>query len=146
MEYCKDFKYFTEIEELQKKGIDLPNLQTPNQKEAYRWCFDYEHKNNHLPVYKQQPLRLIKDNEKDTLTTSGFALSCYETKELSIEKYKKVLKINKNFSKIAGNSVSFVLLKNNDGKITDSNNEKHFDLYEYVNFEPNKEFKIIEKL
>ena len=68
----KRFKYHFEMKILLDMGIELPvSLLIPNKLDAYRWVFADDSSRNHLPVYIQQPQRIINKQHKNQLNTSG---------------------------------------------------------------------------
>ena len=60
----EDFKYGEEINVLLEKGVQMPSLYNITNKQAYRYVFSSENINNHKPVYKQNPKRVITDTNK----------------------------------------------------------------------------------
>lgn len=146
-EIIENLKYKTEISELIAEGINIPNeLVTPNDFEAYRWIFDHENKSNHIPIYKQHPQRFIKDTEKKELTTSGYALSCFNSEYNAENTFNKFSKSFPNFWKLVGNSISKGIIREPDGRLTHPSNTGHFDLYEFVECNLNHTFVLIKKL
>lgn len=140
-------KYKDDILILVNSGAEMPNLLEPNCLETFRYAFSEPNPNNHLPVYKQNPLRLIQDREKGRLGASGLALSCFDNEEKAISQYRKFLKSNKNFAKLVGDSMSKGILQNEVGRITTINQEtRHFDFYEFEDFIANNCFIITNSL
>lgn len=137
-----DFKYRKEIEELINGGIQLPPLYPIDNKLAYRFVFSTNSEKNHIPVYKQNPRRVITAAENNKLTTSGFALSCFENEGKAIEKFNILKGSMRNIALAIGDSLSFGVLVNSDGLITNANAESHFDLYEYKDCDLSKKFTV----
>ena len=142
MEIEHIFKYQVELDNLKERGIMLPLLKSPVNKSALRYVFVSEHRNNHKPVYIHSPQRMIGGG----LSTSGFALSCFETYEGAIGRYRKLLKSNKNIYKSVGNALCSGVLNEGDGLISETGGFTHFDLYEFQKCDLSSKFAIIEKL
>jgi hypothetical protein len=142
-----DFKYQIELNRLFENGQELPSLDVPQSKLVYRYVFDYEHPNNHKPIYIQNPKRRQSHADKDRLTTSGYALSCYEEEELAVQKFNSLKKTCKNIGNAIGNALCSGILDNKDGLITDPNKKTtHFDLYEYHECNLGSKFEIKQRL
>ena len=127
----EDFKYGEEINVLLEKGVQMPSLYNITNKQAYRYVFSSENINNHKPVYKQNPKRVITDTNKGSLSTSGYALSCFEDEQKAIKKYNLLKATCKNIKLSIGDALSYGVLDENDGLVTVSNDESHYDLYEF---------------
>lgn len=136
------FKYQVELDNLREMGIMMPPLKSPVNKSALRYVFVSEHKNNHKPIYIHSPQRMVGKN----LSTSGFALSCFETYEGAIGKYRMLLKNHKNICKSIGNALCSGVLNENDGLISEATGFTHFDLYEFQRCDLSSKFAIIEEL
>ncbi len=80
------------------------------------------------------------------MSTSGFALSCFDTQLNAEESYKKIAKVNNNFSKTVGNAITSGCLVDKDGVIGSCNKNGHFDLYEYMECDLSKTFSVVSKL
>jgi hypothetical protein len=143
-----EFKYQTELNRLFENKLELPPLDVPQNKLAYRYVFDYEHPNNHKPIYIQNPKRKLSHADKDMLTTSGYALSCFEEEKLAVQKFKNLKNTHKNIGSSIGNALCIGFLDEKDGLITETNknNDTHFDLYEYVECDLNSKFDIKKRL
>jgi len=142
-----DFKYQTELNRLFESGRKLPSLGVPQSKLAYRYVFDYEHPNNHKPIYVQNPKRRQFHVDCDKLTTSGYALSCFEKKESAVQQFKNLKNTHKNIDNSIGNALCGGFLDEKDGLITDSNEKTtHFDLYEYCECNLGGKFEIQQRL
>lgn len=146
MNILKRFKFQEDIDELTNNGILLPCLSSPVDLDGYRFAFESENINNHKPVYKQDPKRLVSAQENNKLTTSGYALSCFENDSKAILSYESICKIIKLFPKTAGDSLFYGKLIAEDGLVTDFSTSGHYDLYEYNDFEPSLRFLFKEKL
>ncbi|KAA6325306.1 hypothetical protein EZS27_025471 [termite gut metagenome] len=140
------FKYQTEIDKLIDKGIFLPNLFKPNNKLAYRYVFRNSHINNHKPAYIQKPRRFISEMDKKKATTSGYALSCFEEMSIAIQKFNDMKSIMRNICNSIGDSLCYGNLNTDDGLITKTNVNRHFDLYEFHQCDLEKKFKITQNL
>lgn len=125
------FKYQSEIDILINKGAKLPFLSEPQNKDAYRYVFSELNPNNHKPVYVQNPQRAISAMDKNRLSTSGYALSCFEQEDKAIKKFNELRANNRNIALTMGNALCSGTLNESDGLITQANHETHFDLYEY---------------
>ena len=142
-----NFKYQSGIDELIKEGYALPSLHVPHNKFACRYVFDYEHFNNHKPVFIQKPARIQSSRDIDNLTTSGYALSCFEKEESAVQQFKDLQNNNKNIYKSIGNALCIGILEEKDGLITDPNRATtHFDLYEFSECDLGSKFTIRQKL
>lgn len=138
-----DFKYGKEIGNLVNGGLQLPPLYPiNNNKLAYRFVFSATSDKNHIPVYKLKPRRVITAAEKNRLTTSGYALSCFDDENKAIEKFNILKGSMRNIALTIGSYLSFGNLDNSDGLITVSNAESHFDLYEYKGCDLSKKFTV----
>ena len=129
----EDLKYGEEINVLLENGVQLPSLYDITSKHAYRYVFSSENTNNHKPVYMQKPRRVISDTKKGCLSTSGYALSCFEDEHKAIKKYDLLKATCKNIKLSIGDALSYGVLDENDGLVTVSNDEYHYDLYEFHN-------------
>lgn len=127
----EDFKYYTEIQNILGENVQMPPLFAINQKIAFRFVFSDKPEKNHIPVYKQKPRRIISDKDKNSLSTSGFALSCFEDENQAEKRYKQLKAHMKNISLTIGDALCAGYLSQSDGLITESNNETHYDLYEF---------------
>jgi hypothetical protein len=136
----KDFKYIKEINELIAKGLQLPDLCEPANKYACRFFFREGHDNNHKPIYIQNPKRVISN--VDQISTSGYALSCFEDIKNAIRKFELLKTTNKNIHKTIGNSICGGIIEFDDGLITKANNITHFDLYEYFDCNLSEKFTL----
>jgi hypothetical protein len=141
-----EFKYQTEIEELIALGIALPVLFEPNNKNAYRYVFKNQTCKNHIPQYKKNPKRMIQEMNRNTLTTSGFALSCFDTETDATRRFEILAKSIPNIRKTIGDGLSNGILSNTDGLITPSNADGHFDLYEFKDCDLSNKFKLCKEL
>jgi len=144
MTNLEKFKYKDEIEELIKSGISLPNkLVATNNIDSYRFGFNSDNPNNHLPTYKQIPKRIIEDKKKSNLTTKGYALSCFDTDKNANKKFQRISKLFPNFYKTVGYSIYFGKLVLGDGLITSVSQKGHFSLFEFIDFDTNKKFTFV---
>ena len=142
-----EFKYQTELNRLFENGRELPSLDVPQSKLAYRYVFDYEHINNHKPVYIQKPERMQSDADKGRLNPSGYALSCFEEKKLAVQLFENLKNTHKNIDNSIGNALCGGSLDEKDGLITDADKKTtHFDLYEYSECDLSGKFDIKQRL
>ena len=146
MENAKSLKYQNDITELENCGIELPELNNPLNLDAFRFAFQTNHINNHKPVYKIDPNRAIQSPLNRKVSTSGYALSCFNTELNAKSKFKSICKNIKLFPKTAGDSLYYGNLMKDDGLVTEIEINGHFDFYEYSDFDPNKRFIFKEKL
>lgn len=146
-EVIERLKYKKEISCLLEQGLMLPALFTPVNKDAFRFISKSSTKNNHLPAYKIKPQRILQDEAKHKLTTNGYSLSCYDTEEDAQNAYD-IFKISfKNIESTLGDAIGSGSLSENDGLITNSNKiTKHFEFYEYIDFDPHSCFTICKVL
>ncbi|KQC07839.1 MAG: hypothetical protein APR54_05520 [Candidatus Cloacimonas sp. SDB] len=142
----KKFKYQSEIDALIDEGVRMPELIDPNDKESYRYVFDSDHPNNHLPAYIIKPKRILQHKKRSQLTCCGYSLSCFDNIESAIDKFNKFSKNNKNFWKTVGNSICYGYIRDTFGLITEVNYTPHFELFEYENCDLSKHFNIIRSL
>lgn len=140
------FKYQSEIDILVYEGVKLPSLSAPKNKNAYRYVFSEENSNNHKPVYIQKPQRVISDTDKKRLSTSGYALSCFEQKDKAIQKYNALKANIRNIALTMGDALCNGILNEEDGLVTQANDDTHFDLYEYCDCDLSSKFKVIKVL
>lgn len=142
-EYIDRFKYGKEIASLISEGAICPTqLFEPVKDESYRFVFLNEYCKNHIPVYKQNPRRMLDSH----LDTSGFALSCFRTKENAERRFFELISSNPNIFKSIGDSLSAGLIEEKDGRITLENIKGHFDLYEFIDCDLNKKFEVLYSL
>ncbi|MDR1918985.1 MAG: hypothetical protein LBQ65_04980 [Tannerellaceae bacterium] len=142
----RTFKYQKEINLLIEMGAILPLLFEPVNKEAYRYIFSGEHPNNHIPVYRQKPQRVISDIDKNRLNTSGYALSCYNYENNAVLQYESLRNTHPLIYKTIGDALCYGILDSNDGRITSRNGKGHFDLYEFYECDLSSKFKIVRSL
>lgn len=140
------FKYQNELDFCLQHGSKMPQLNVPNDKESFRFVFAEEKQKNHIPPHKQHPNRLKQQIECGNIDISGFALSNLETLGQATAFYHYLQNVCKNASKVIGDSLSFGVLKNEDGMITPTDSHGHFDLYESDCCDLNATFKIIQPL
>lgn len=139
-------KYQSEIDILIDKGAKRPLLSVPENKYAYRYVFSEGSHNNHKPVYIQSPQRVISDMDKNRLSTSGYALSCFEQEDRAVQKYNELRASHRKIALTMGDALCSGTLNGNDGLITVANHETHFDLYEYQECDLSITFEITKKL
>jgi hypothetical protein len=101
---------------------------------------------NHKPQYIKKPKRVIDDYNTNRLTTSGFALSCFDSEYNAISFFDDLLTNFKNARKAIGDCLSNGTISNEDGLITNPNKEGHFDLYEYKGCDLSSKFLICKEL
>lgn len=137
------FKYQEHINKLLAQGLKMPELHTPNGMDAYSYVFSDNNSNNHKPVCIQNPSRRLPDNEK----FSGYALSCFNSKEKAERRYSSLCKSFKRTPKVIGDSLCEGHIENEDGMVTTPDVDSgHFDLYESETCDLSSTFNIIEKL
>ena len=140
-------KYKDEIRKIILDGGEEPEeINSANDLNSYRFAFNSNNRNNHIPVYKQTPPRLIQDKAMNKLTCSGYALSCFSSQIHAEALFKKHKNTNKNFHKIVGESLSNGIISNADGLVTVQNSKTHFDLYEYISCNLRVTFNIVKSL
>lgn len=133
----KPFKYNTEIDRAIAAGASLPKLLLPNDKEAYRFVFSKFPERNHLPVCITNPKRVLPP----AIRTSGFALSCFGVEEKALQRYSALKKSYRLISKTIGDSITFGIITNRDGMITEEDDStSHFDFYEFESCSPSAIF------
>lgn len=131
----KKFKYQSEIDALINQGKKMPEIFSPENKEAYRFVF-CRSVINHLPVYIQQPQRALKDKA----VVEGYALSCFETIDAADKMQQRLAA---KFNAI-GDSLCCGIIENPDGMITaPSPVSRHFELFEFENCNLSTKFKVI---
>lgn len=140
------FKYQSEIDILINEGAKLPSLSEPKNKDAYRYVFSEVNPNNHKPIYIQKPQRAISDMDKKRFSTSGYALSCFEQEDKAIQRYNALKANIRNIALTMGDALCNGTLNEEDGLITQANDDTHFDLYEYCDCDLSSKFKIIKVL
>jgi len=139
----KIFKYKKEIDLLLSQGYKLPPLIHPDNIEAYRFGFQIETSRNHIPVLIEQPERKLPDSVK----LSGYALSCFDSEEKAVKRYKSIERTFPELPTKIGDSLFWGNLDNEDGMVTQPDSETgHFDLYEYINCDLNKTFEFLKLL
>jgi len=142
-----NFKYRSELLKLEEEqGISLPLLHIPESKQAFRYVFSKKPEKNHLPAYIQKPQRAISDADKSRLSTSGFALSCFEDEAKAVNRYDELKASYPKIRNTLGDALSFGVLNESDGLITDANDDTHFDLYESASCTLSETFQIKKSL
>ena len=142
-----NFKYRSELQKLEEeKGISLPQLYKLESKTAFRYVFKDKPNKNHLPVYIQTPRRAISAADIGRLTTSGYALSCFEDEVKAVTRYNELRASSPKIMNTLGDALSYGILTESDGLITDANNDTHFDLYESTSCTLSETFKIKKSL
>lgn len=137
------FKYQEAIDSyIEKTHTTLPSLIIPKDKEAFRFVFANNVAKNHLPIFLSSPQRI--NNPRNHVT--GFALSCFETVETAESKFCKLLKSSPNIRKTIGDSLSKGNLSSEDGMITETNTEGHFELFESTTCNLTQTFNVIKAL
>lgn len=138
-----DFKYRSELQKLEEeKGISLPQLHIPKSKPAFRYVFSDKPEKNHIPAYIQKPQRIISDADRSKLSTSGYALSCFEDENKAVTRYNEYMSHSPRIKNTLGDALSYGNLNEPDGLITDANDDTHFDLYESASCTLSKTFQI----
>ena len=138
-----NFKYRSELQDLIDKGAQMPQLHIPTSKTAYRYVFSDKSGKNHIPVYIQKPQRIISDADRNRLTTSGYALSCFEDEDKAVAMYNEYKAHSPQIKKTLGDSLSCGTINESDGLITIANQKStHFDLYEFSACNLSRTFQI----
>lgn len=140
------YKYQTELDFYIKQGAIMPPLHSPKVKEAYRFVFANEPQKNHIPPHKLHPNRLMQQIKNGNVDLSGFALSNLETVKEACAFYRYLGRICKNVKKQIGDTLSYGVIDFNDGMITQTDSNGHFDLYESDSCDLNSTFKEIRPL
>lgn len=142
-----NFKYRSELQRLEEEqGISLPQLHIPESKLAFRYVFSDKPEKNHLPVYIQKPQRAISDADKSRLSTSGYALSCFEDEDKAVNRYDELRSHSPKIMNTLGDALSYGILSESEGLITDANDDTHFDLYESASCTLSETFQIKKSL
>lgn len=141
-----EFKYQKQINELTALGCQMPTLCAPDNMSACRFAFSDTSRQNHIPQYVTQPRRMLQDISRGKATMSLIALSCFTTPSKAELFYRNLQKAFKNISTSVGDSLSEGILKNADGKKTETANNGHFDFYEYKGCDLNNTFQITKQL
>lgn len=92
------------------------------------------------------PKRMLQDIAKSKASMSLLALSCFNTPSHAETFYSNLKKAFKNISTSIGDALSEGVLKNDDGRKTETAINGHFDFYEYVGCDLNKTFQITKQL
>ena len=140
------FKYQKEINYFTNQGAKMPILKAISNKEAFRYVFAENIHNNHIPPHKLHPNRLEQQIKKGKVDLSGFALSNLETERQALAFYEFLRKTCKNVRKQIGDSLSFGNLTQEDGLITETDINGHFDLYESDSCDLSQNFTIVKSL
>lgn len=142
-----NFKYRSELQKLEEElGVSLPQLHSPESKPAFRYVFREKPEKNHLPVYIQKPRRIISDADFHKLSTSGYALSCFEDEDKAVTRYEELRANSPKIKNAIGDALSYGILNESDGLITNANDITHFDLYESTSCALTETFKIKKSL
>lgn len=142
-----DFKYRSELQKLEEEqGISLPQLHIPESKPAFRYVFSNKPEKNHLPTYIQTPKRAISDADKSRLSSSGYALSCFEDENKAVTRYDELRASSPKIMNTLGDALSYGVLTESDGLITNANDNTHFDLYESASCTLSETFQIKKSL
>ena len=142
----KDYKYQKQINELTALGCQMPTVFSPENMSACRFAFSDCTRPNHIPQYMSNPKRMLQDIAKSKASMSLLALSCFDTPSKAETFYGNLKKAFKNISTSIGDALSEGVLKNDDGRKTETANNGHFDFYEYVGCDLNKTFQITKQL
>ena len=142
----KDYKYQKQINELTALGCQMPTVFSPENMSACRFAFSDNAHTNHIPQYMSNPKRMLQDIAKSKASMSLLALSCFDTPSKAETFYGNLKKAFKNISTSIGDALSEGVLKNDDGRKTETANNGHFDFYEYVACDLNKTFQITKQL
>ena len=112
--------------------------------EIYRFVFKDNPQKNHIPPYEHTPKRSLKGNNQK-IEIGGYGLSCLETQEAAEKFYAYLEGHCRNMHKI-GDSIAKGEIVKNDGVISDADNFKHFDLFEYQNCDLGCKFVIVKQM
>ena len=138
-----NFKYRSELQKFEEEqGVLLPQLHIPESKPAFRYVFSDKPEKNHLPAYIQTPKRAISNADKNKITTSGYALSCFEDEDKAVNRYDELKSHSPKIKNTIGDALSYGILTESDGLITDANENTHFDLYESASCTLSETFQI----
>lgn len=141
----EDFKYSEELKEVAKRGANLPSLFVPYDTNAYRFVFRNNIPKSYIPAYLMSPKRVTKDEEKHKLSTSGYALSLFNTEDNAVKKYAELSASFRNIKLTIGDTVSYGVLTSKDGMISKTNSSNgHFDLYEFKGCDLAQRFTLLE--
>lgn len=145
-EFLDSFKYSEQIRELIDRGIMLDETITALQNEmvAYRFAHSEANNNNHKPVYVISPRRIISPISQ--LSTSGYALSCFNTEDNAESAYRSLSRNFKKISQTIGDALTSGSITSSDGMITSIETSGHFDLYEYSSCDLNVSFTLVKQL
>ncbi len=141
------FKYRNEIQQIRESGVCCPpnELTAPNNLRAFRFVFeDSNNVRNHKPPGANNPKRIL--TEKEQKKCSLFGLSCFKGQEGAKQFFYKLSKHNPKFYKAVGETLSTGVLNDDDGLITEEDENTHFDLFEFESCDLSAKFTPIEKL
>ena len=140
------FKYQQQMDELLALGCQLPELHAPNNLQACRFAFSGEGHANHIPQYMSNPKRMLQDMGRGKVNISLLSLSCFTTMEKAETFYTNLRKAFRNVQYSIGDSLSEGCLSNDDGRMTSTATNGHFDFYEYEACDLNRTFQITKNL
>ena len=142
----KEYKYQKQIDELTALGCQMSIVFPPENMSACRFAFSDNSRQNHIPQYMSNPKRMLQDIAKSKASMSLLALSCFDTPSQAETFYINLKKAFKNISTSIGDALSEGVLKNDDGRKTETANNGHFDFYEFVGCDLTKTFQITKQL
>jgi hypothetical protein len=122
-----------------------PSICTSKNIEAFRFVFsDINAERNFLPTYIISPVR--RNSASNEGACAGYGLSFFNTLDNARRKYLSIIRSHKNFSKNVGDCVAQGLLREEDGVMTDINEDGHFTLHEFEGTELRGRFTIVARI
>lgn len=109
---------------------------------AYRWVKNPTGPNDFLPPALKNPKRL-KNCTTQNEACSSWALSMHDTIDASLDAYKNLQKTVVNIKKLFGDHIAEGFLTSNDGLITKSSQNGHFDFHEYTTSNVQSKFTLV---
>lgn len=92
------------------------------------------------------PKRMLQDMGRGKVNISLLSLSCFTTTEKAETFYTNLRKAFRNVQYSIGDSLSEGCLSNDDGRMTSTATNGHFDFYEYEACDLNRTFQITKNL
>jgi hypothetical protein len=111
---------------------------------AFRYVFENDpNLESHKPGRLKNPKRVGKTGDE---SCSLCSISCFETVQQAITKYRDLVNTRPNLANVLGDSLAMGELDEMSGLVTEIDEHGHFDLFEFSTFDPFKRFIFIQKI
>lgn len=116
----------------------LPEMFLPNNRLAFRFVYKDNPEMSYLPPYIKNPKRVLQGD----VTPAGYALSFFETADQANDRFRQMEQRVPKIRKSIGDSLASGTISNEDGLITATSANGHFDLFEYTDCNLSHKFKV----